>query len=182
MAKNTLPEHRSIAVAAKRCGPLLLAVAGLVAWFALQRSDARATPPPPAPTPQTSAAPNATTASTQLAALARIEFTTAPPVHATVTWGNTRLGRITPQAPLVVERPRDSGPLDVIVRAQGFLPVHTRAHTFADNKLQVKLTRLDQKSTLLGYRAPLDAGTPPAPDDIAPPSLWDAPGTGDGSL
>jgi hypothetical protein len=57
------------------------------------------------------------------------------------------------------------------------VPVQTRAFTFSDTKLSVKLTPLDQKSTLLGYRqAPPpdeDAGVaapeagaapPPAPD------------------
>jgi hypothetical protein len=62
--------------------------------------------------------------------------------------------------PLVVTRPRDSGPLDVIVHAAGYMPVHTRAHTFADTKIGVKLTRPDQKPTLFGYRAPIDAGPP----------------------
>jgi hypothetical protein len=60
----------------------------------------------------------------------------------------------------VVVRPRDSGPLDVIVRAPGYLPVQTRAHTFADSRVTVKLTTPDQKNTLVGYREPLDAGTP----------------------
>jgi hypothetical protein len=77
-----------------------------------------------------------------------------------VRWGKTRLGVIAPRKPLVVIRPRDSGPLDVIVTAEGFLPVHTRAHTFADSKVMVKLTTEDQKHTLLGYRAPIDAGVP----------------------
>jgi hypothetical protein len=88
----------------------------------------------------------------------QITVVTMPAVSATVTWGRTRLGRTTSRAPLVFARPRDSGPLDLMVRAPGFLPVQTRAHTFEDTKLMVKLTRPDQKSTLLGYRAPLDAG------------------------
>jgi hypothetical protein len=37
--------------------------------------------------------------------------------------------------------------------------VQTRAYTFADSKVAVKLTPPDQKKTLLGYReAPPDAG------------------------
>ena len=89
----------------------------------------------------------------------RITFTTVPSQKAMVFWGRKRLGLIAPHAPLVVERPRDSGPLDVIVRAQGFLPVQTRAYTFADSKVSVKLTPPDQKKVLLGYReAPPDAG------------------------
>jgi hypothetical protein len=92
----------------------------------------------------------------------RITFITVPMQKAMVYWGKRRLGLIAPHAPLVVERPRDSGPLDVIVRSAGFLPVQTRAYTFGDSKVAVKLTPPDQKKTLLGYReAPPDAGASP---------------------
>jgi hypothetical protein len=91
----------------------------------------------------------------------RITFTTVPSQKAMVYWGKKRLGVIAPRQPLIIERPRDSGPLDVIVRAAGYLPVETRAYTFADSKVAVKLTPPDQKKTLLGYReAPPDAGAP----------------------
>jgi len=67
----------------------------------------------------------------------------------------------------VVERPRDSGPLDLIIRASGFLPVHTRAYTFTDSRVAVKLTPPTEKSKLFGYREELapnpDAGAPAAP-------------------
>ena len=89
---------------------------------------------------------------------ARIVFTTVPLTNATVTWGKTRLGVISPSQSLVIVRPRDSGPLDVMVRAPGYLPVQTRAHTFADTRIVVKLTKPDQTQTLVGYRAPIDAG------------------------
>jgi hypothetical protein len=92
----------------------------------------------------------------------------SPAVNATVTWGKTRLGVIAPKQPLVVVRPRDSGPLDVIVRAPGYLPVHTRAHTFGDNRVMVKLTTPELKNTLLGYRAPIDAGTLLPDGGVAP--------------
>jgi hypothetical protein len=101
----------------------------------------------------------------------RIEFVTVPAVEATVSWGKTRLGRILPRTPLVVTRPRDSGPLDVIVRAEGFLPVHTRANTFGDTRLLVKLTTEEEKPMLFGYRAPIDAGIPLTdPSLLAPPA------------
>ena len=81
---------------------------------------------------------------------------------AMVFWGKKKLGPIAPHQPLVVQRPRDSGPLDLIVRADGCLPVQTRVFTFADNKYAVKVTPLEQKNTLLGYREelPPDGGVP----------------------
>ena len=100
----------------------------------------------------------------------RVTFTVWPPsLKAMVFWGRRRLGMIAPHQPLVVERPRDSGPLDVIVRAQGFLPVQTRAYTFADSKVSVKMTPPDQKKTLLGYREAVpDGGVLPTAESHTP--------------
>lgn len=91
----------------------------------------------------------------------KLTFRTFPPRPATVTWGSKRLGVIDRNKPLVVERPRDSGPVDVIIRSTGFLPVHTRAYTFTDSNIDVKITPLEKKDTLYGYKAPIiDAGVP----------------------
>ncbi|MET0390839.1 MAG: hypothetical protein ABW321_33005 [Polyangiales bacterium] len=123
------------------------------------------TPPPilPPSTATTTTQPKPEPESTE----ARIIFTTIPATNASVVWGKKQLGKIGPKAPLVIVRPRDSGPLDVMVYAPGYLPVQTRAHTFAaETRIQVKLTLPDQKQTLFGYRAPLDAGAPLPPDQV----------------
>lgn len=92
---------------------------------------------------------------------------TVPPRKAQVKWGRKNLGLIPVPRPLVVERPRDSGPMDLVIRSSGFLPVHTRAYTFTDSRVAVKLTPPSEKNTLFGYReepAPNpDAGVPGAP-------------------
>ncbi len=190
------PERRSMLPRARRAaigGALVLAAAATgIGW---QLSNARATPPERAPSPA-AAASTPVAASTPGAAApapagsptaapdggsaansttARIEFSTVPGAYASVTWGSKLLGRIAPHRPLVVVRPRDSGPLDVIVRAHGFLPVHTRAHTFADSKVEVKLTRPEDKNTLFGYREPLDAGVPDAGALALPPGMTGQP-------
>lgn len=87
-----------------------------------------------------------------------VQIVVYPPARATVSWGRKRLGVIRPRGSLVVKRPRDSGPLDLMIRAHGYLPVQTRAYTFNDGKLEVRLTPVDQIGTLLGYREPMDAG------------------------
>jgi hypothetical protein len=135
-------------------------VAFALAPFALYAaSDAGAAAAPGAPSAP--GAPPAAAPSPNV----KIVFTVIPSntKKATVFWGKKRLGIIAPHAPVVVTRPRDSGPLDVIVRADGFVPVQTRAYTFADSKVSVKLTKLDEKNTLLGYREelPPDGGVPP---------------------
>jgi hypothetical protein len=113
--------------------------------------------------------------------LVRITIQTVPPRKAMVKWGRKSLGMIPVPHPLVVERPRDSGPLDLVIRASGYLPVHTRAYTFSDSRVAVKLTPPEEKNKLFGYReepAPSpDAGVP-APTSTPPmpaPSLPVAP-------
>lgn len=106
---------------------------------------------------------------------ARITFTTIPPTNAKVVWGRQTLGMITAKQPLTVVRPRDTGPLDVMIQAPGYLPVQTRAHTFEDTQVIVKLTTPENMPTLWGYRAPLpppDAGVaeelvPTTPEDVS---------------
>lgn len=145
--------------------------------------EAQETPPSgetaPGSAPANGAPSGAPAAPAPLSSNVRIVFTTIPSAKAMVFWGKKRLGPIEPRRPLIVQRPRDSGPLDLMVRAEGFLPVQTRVYTFADSKIAVKLTPPDQKKTLLGYREPPppDAGAmaPPgsSPDggvsDVAPP-------------
>ena len=106
-----------------------------------------------------------------------ITLQTVPPRKAVVKWGNKNLGMIPVPRPLVVVRPRDSGPLDLVIRAAGFLPVHTRAYTFSDSRVAVKLTPVEEKNTLFGFRAEVppvgaanpDGGAPP-PAPVPPPT------------
>jgi len=137
------------------------AAVGIAAFVALV---ARAAPDGGAPAP---AGNGAADAAKRNDANVRIVFTVVPSSKkATVFWGKKRLGVIEKQKPLVVTRPRDSGPLDVMVRAEGCVPVQTRAYTFNDNKVSVKVTPLEQKNTILGYREelPPEDGGAPNPD------------------
>jgi hypothetical protein len=114
----------------------------------------------------------------------KVVFQTVPPEKAAVYWGRRLLGVINriPKRSLIIERPRDSGPLDVVVRSKGYLPVRTRAYTFTDSKVFVKLTPVEEKKTLFGYREEIpDAGatdggvpafvgpSPASPPDAGPP-------------
>ncbi len=130
-------------------------------------SSTAAPPAPPAPAPAAAAAVDA---GPPLSPNVKLTFRTFPPRPATVTWGSKRLGVIDRNRPLVVERPRDSGPIDVIIRSTGFVPVHTRAYTFTDSNIDVKITPIEKKDTLYGYKEPIvDAGVPPFP--VAAPDL-----------
>lgn len=81
-------------------------------------------------------------------------------VKTVVTWGRRTLG----ETPLVLKWPRNSGPVDVVLRAQGHLPVHTRLFTFNDDKVTVKLVDEEGKKTLFGYKreVPAPAAADPA--------------------
>ncbi len=82
------------------------------------------------------------------------------PVEAEVLWGRKKLG-IAGRKPLELERPRGSGPVDVVVRAPGYLPFHTRLLGDRDDTLTVRLVTPTQARGLLGFK-PGSAGRAPA--------------------
>jgi len=89
----------------------------------------------------------------------RVIIKSIPP-KALVTWGKKKLG----PTPVILERPRGSGPMDLIVKNVGFIPVHTRAYTFKNDVLYVKLTKLQDRMTIFGARAELPEPSPsPSP-------------------
>jgi hypothetical protein len=82
------------------------------------------------------------------------------PPKATVFWGKKKLG----DTPVTLERPRDSGPVDLVVRLEGHFPVHTRAYSFRNDTVYVKLTKLEERMSILGAKEP-----PPPPPPTTPP-------------
>ena len=65
-----------------------------------------------------------------------------------VFWGRKDLGI----APLEIQRPRGSGPLDLLIVADDALPLHTRVFTDRDSALAVRLYGESEAPSLLGYR------------------------------
>jgi hypothetical protein len=74
-----------------------------------------------------------------------------------VFWGRKDLGEL----PLELQRPRDSGPMDLIVSAPGFLPLHTRVFTDRDDKLFLRLFSLQEAPQMLGYASTAAANRAP---------------------
>lgn len=68
--------------------------------------------------------------------------------RAQVFWGRKNLG----QAPLDLQWPRRSGPLEIVVRAEGYLDFHTRLFTDRDDRWVVRMVTPAERSSLLGYR------------------------------
>ena len=77
-----------------------------------------------------------------------IRLLVEPPKVAHVHWGVKDLGL----APLEIRRPRGSGPLDVVLRAPGYLAYHTRLFTDRDDRLSIRLVPVGAASGVFGYR------------------------------
>lgn len=133
-------------------------------------SGAAPVTPPPAQPPSLAPSAAAVDAGAPPSPNVKLTFRTFPARPSVVMWGSKRLGIIDRNAPLVVERPRDSGPIDVIIKSTGFVPVHTRAYTFTDGNIDVRITPVEKKDTLYGYKEPImDAGVPFPGDPIDMP-------------
>ncbi len=151
-------------------------LAGGFCGYSALRAMQPAPAPPAAPAPAPGTGPDA--GAGPLPDTVKITIQTIPPVKAEVWWGKKKLGLVNgvkrpPIKPLIVERPRDSGPMDLVVKADTYLPVNTRAYTFNDYKLNVKLTLETDKHTLLGFRNLPDAGLDAsAPDAGRPPGSY----------
>jgi hypothetical protein len=86
----------------------------------------------------------------------KLKLAVTPAAAGTIMWGRKKLADVKPGHMVVeIERPRDSGPLDVLVRADGFLPHHFRLLTDRDDRLSVRLVRPEEARGLLGYRRPV---------------------------
>jgi hypothetical protein len=78
-----------------------------------------------------------------------IKLLVDPPKRAHAFWGMKDLG----VAPLEIRRPRGSGPLDLTIRAPGYLTIHTRAFTDRDDKVTIRMVPEVEAPRTFGYRA-----------------------------
>jgi hypothetical protein len=110
-------------------------------------------PPPPLPDdlePAPEPAPaSAETVTIKLIADARRQ--------ARVTWGRKDLGT----APLEIVRPRGSAPLDLLIVAPGYLPLHTRVFTDRNDTLALRLYTEREAAALPGFSSNRDRAPSP---------------------
>ena len=100
---------------------------------------------------------------------AKVKVSVRTTPKALVFWGKKSLGA----TPVILERPRDSGPMDLVLRQKGYLTVHTRAYTFRSDALSIKLTPLADADKLLGAKKapqpePATPGTVPSTSGTVP--------------
>jgi hypothetical protein len=82
-----------------------------------------------------------------------LKVSVTPPVKAQVTWGAKTVAKLAPggmEAEIV--RPRGSGPVDLEIKAEGYLPYHTRLYTDRNEKVGVRLYRAEEAPGLFGYK------------------------------
>jgi hypothetical protein len=142
----------------------------LLSAIACTRAPAPATPPPRAPPPVAPAAPSPvappsasddlvteTPESNPNSEMVTIKLVADQARKARVFWGRKDLGF----APLELQRPRGSGPLDLVVVTPGALTLHTRVFTDRDDKLALRFYAAADAPTMLGYRADDDPALKP---------------------
>lgn len=96
-----------------------------------------------------------------------IRLLVQPPGIAHVLWGMKDLG----VAPLDLVRPRGSGPLDLTLRAAGYLTFHTRAFTERDDKIAIRMVLSSEAARFPGFAGTEGSGAPAtAPTTTATPS------------
>ena len=88
--------------------------------------------------------------------LVTIKLLVEPPKRAHVFWGVKDLG----VAPVELHRPRGSGPMDLALRAPGFLTHHTRVFTERDDTLSIRLSPETEGARYFGYQAPSEKAAP----------------------
>jgi hypothetical protein len=59
-----------------------------------------------------------------------------------------------------ISRTRGSGPVDLEIKAEGFMPYHTRLYADRNDKVSVRLYRVEEAPGLLGYKRKDDKKTP----------------------
>jgi hypothetical protein len=124
------------------------------------------TPPTPAVAPPANAPTAAPVAVKPPAPKVKIIVRSVPP-KAIVFWGKKKLG----ETPVTLERPRDSGPVDLVVRNDGFFPLHTRAYTFHTDTVYVKLTKIEDRMSLFGAKHDAVTQLPAPPPGSDPGAL-----------
>jgi hypothetical protein len=82
-----------------------------------------------------------------------LKVAVTPPAKALVMWGAKQLAKLAPGSmDAEIIRPRGSGPVDLEIKADGYMPYHTRLYTDRDEKANVRLYRTEDAPGLFGYK------------------------------
>ena len=81
-----------------------------------------------------------------------LKLTVTPQVKALVLWGAKQMAHLEPgKMDAEIVRPRGSGPLDLEIKTESYLPHHTRLYADRSDKVSVRLYRPEEAPNLFGY-------------------------------
>jgi hypothetical protein len=84
-----------------------------------------------------------------------LRLTVTPQAKALVMWGGKQVAKLGPGSmDAEIVRPRGSGPVDLEIKAEGYLPYHTRLYSDRSEKLNARLYRPEEAPSLFGYKRP----------------------------
>lgn len=89
----------------------------------------------------------------------KLTFRSSP--SAEVWYGRKLLGT----SPVTIRRRKDSGPVDVVFKAAGYIHTASRAYSWSDDTVHVRLTPRSQANTLFGYKKPVEEDPEGGGDD-----------------
>jgi hypothetical protein len=82
-----------------------------------------------------------------------LKLSVTPPVKALVLWGAKQMAHLEPgKMDAEIRRLRGSGPLDLDIKAEGYLPHHTRLYADRNDKYTVHLYRPEDAPNIFGYK------------------------------
>ena len=84
---------------------------------------------------------------------------TSPRVAAKVYHGKELLG----VTPFTFKWPKDTGALDLVLKAPGYIKVNTRLYTYRDDKVTVDMFKETEAHKLFGYKKKIEA---PSAEDL----------------
>jgi hypothetical protein len=82
-----------------------------------------------------------------------LRLSVTPQVKALVMWGGKQVARLAPGSmDAEIVRPRGSGPVDLEIKAEGFMPYHTRLYSDRNDKVSARLYRPEEAVSLFGFK------------------------------
>jgi hypothetical protein len=94
-----------------------------------------------------------------------LKLSVTPQVKALVTWGAKQIAHLAPGTMETdISRPRGSGPVDLEIKADGFMPHHTRLYADRSDKVSVRLYRVEEAPGLLGFKRSAEKPEKKAPE------------------
>jgi hypothetical protein len=81
-----------------------------------------------------------------------LRLAVAPPAKALVMWGGKQVAKLAPGSmDAEIDRPRGSGPVDLEIKAEGYMPFHTRLYSDRNDKINARLYRPEEAPGLFGF-------------------------------